>query len=300
MLEAAFVAWLVALLGDHTVRGVTRVLLGNPERRRFASALSAAMHVTIVSIMQNVPAGSRDTLEPALRDCFAKPAASVLDGRIRVRTALVAAVREQIAPLADPRMTGSGWSFLDEIDVDADWLRDELASVAIRSIEQVGTGFPALAPLVAQLNADGLMELEEVISAKVDGVLATVESWKQSAPSAGPSGLARSGGFLPDVTDRIADALLDIPSMSENDTRNVILGMLPVQLRGSIRYSPAPRIQIYNIVQACSYREEGLRQLVRAIRSLERDSIPMRRLDDLILEIGESGSSAQGNGTSQA
>jgi hypothetical protein len=76
--------------------------------------------------------------------------------------------------------------------------------------------------------------------------------------------------------------------------------MLPVQLRGSIRYSPAPRIQIYNIVQACSYREEGLRQLVRAIRSLERDSIPMRRLDDLILEIGESGSSAQGNGTSQA
>ncbi len=300
MLEAAFVAWLVAILGDHTVRGVTRVLLGKPERRRFASALSAAMHVTIVSIMQDVPAGSRDALEPALRDCFAKPPVSVLDGRTRVRTALVAAVREQIAPLADPRTTGSGRSFLDEIDVDADWLRDELASVAIRSIEQVGAGFPALASLVAQLNADGLMELEEVISAKVDGVLATVELWKQSVPSAGPPGLARSYEFSPDVTDRIADALLDIPSMSDNDTRNVILGMLPVQLRGSIRYSPAPRIQVYNIVQACSYREEGLRQLVRAIRSIERDSIPMRRLDDLILEIGESGSSAPGNGTSQA
>jgi len=297
MLEAAFVAWLVALLGDHTVRGVTRVLLGNPERRRFASALSAAMHVTIVSIMQNVPAGSRDALEPALRDCFAKPPAGVLDGRTRVRTALVTAVREQIAPLTDPRMTDSGRSFLDEIDVDADWLRDELASVAIRSIEQVGTAFPALASLVAQLNADGLMELEEIISAKVDGVLASVELSKQSVPSTAP---ARSHDFSPDATDRIADALLDIPSMSDNETRNVILGMLPVQLRGSIRYSPAPRVQVYNIVQACAYREEGLRQLVRAIRSLERDSIPMRRLDDLILEIGEGGSPVPGNSTSPA
>jgi Effector-associated domain 2 len=291
MLEAAFVAWLVALLGDHTVRGVTRVLLGNPERRRFASALSTAMHVTIVSIMQDVPTGSRDALEPALRDCFAKPPVTVLDGRTRVRTALVAAVREQIAPLADRGTSAYGQSFLDHIDVDADWLRGELASVAIRSIEQVSTGFPELGPLVAQLNADGLMELEELISAKVDGVLATVESWRQSLPSAGSAWLDRTREFSPDVIDRIADALLEIPSIADNDARDVILSMLPIQLRGSVRLSRVPRIHVYNIVQACSDREEGLRQLVRAIRSLERDSIPMRRLDDLILEIGENGTS---------
>jgi Effector-associated domain 2 len=298
MLEAAFVAWLVAFLGDRSVRGLTRVLLGNPERRRFVSALNEAMHVTIVSIMQDMPSGSREALEPALRDCFARPPVSVLDGRTRVRTALIAAVRDQIAPLAEPRAAGSVRSVLDEVDVDADWLRDELASIAIRSIEQVGAGFPALAPLVAQLNADGLMEIEGTISAKVDGVLATIELWKQSAPSADPPRLPGPPGFSPDVTDRIADALLEIPSMSDNDARSVILSMLPVQLRGSIRYSPAPRTQVYNIVYACSYREAGLQQLVRAIRSIERDSIPMIRLDDLILEIGEGDSSAQRNGAS--
>jgi len=291
MLEAAFVAWLVALLGDHTVRGVTRVLLGNPERRRFASALSVAMHVAIVSIMQDVPPRSHDALESALQDCFAEPPVTVLDGRTRVRTSLVAAVREQISPLADREASTSGRSFLDDIDVDADWLGDELASVAIRSIEQVGASFPGLAPLVAQLNADGLMEFGELISSKVDYVLATVELRQQSIPSAGPAGLARTHEFLPDVIDRIADALLDIPSIANNDARDVILSMLPIQLRGTIRQSPVPRIQVYNIVHACSYREEGLRQLVRAIRSIERDSIPMHRLDDLILEIGQKGTS---------
>lgn len=291
MLEAAFVAWLVALLGDQTVRGVTRVLLGNTERRRFAAALSMAMRVAIVAIMQDVPPGSRDALEPALRDCFAEPSVTVLDGRTRVRTALVAAVREQISPLADREMGTSGRSFLDDIDVDVDWLGGELASVAIRSIEQVGAGFPGLAPLVAQLNADGLMEFGELISSKVDCVLATVELWRQSVPPAGPAGLARTHEFLPDVIDRIADALLDIPSIADNDSRDVILSMLPIQLRGAIRQSPVPRIYVYNIVRACSYREEGLRQLVRAIRSIERDSIPMYRLDDVILEIGQKGTS---------
>ena len=276
---------------DQSVRGVTRVLLGNPERRRFAAALSMAMGIAIVAIMQDVPPRSRDALEAALRDCFAEPPVTVLDGRTRVRTALVAAVREQISPLADPEAGTSGRSFLDEIDVDADWLGGELANVAIRSIEQVGAGLPRLAPLVAQLNADGLIEFEELISTKVDCVLATVELWRQSASPTGPAGPAGTHEFLPDVIDRIADALLDIPSIADNEQRDMILSMLPIQLRGAIRRSPVPRIHVYNIVQACSYREEGLRQLVRAIRSIERDSIPMYRLDDLILEIGQNGTS---------
>jgi hypothetical protein len=287
MFEAAFVAWLVALLGDHTVRGVTRILLGNPEHRRFASALSTAMHVAIAATMQDLPSGSHDALELALRDCFAEPPVTVLDGRTRVRTALMAAVREQISPLADPEASTSGRSFLDEIDVDADWLGDELASVAIRSIEQVGAGFPGLAPLVAQLNADGLMEFGELISSKVDCVLATIESRQQSTPSERLAGATPTHEFLPDVIDQLADALLEIPSIADNEARDVILSMLPIQLRGAIRRSPVPRIHVYNMVQACSYREEGLQQLVRAIRSIERDSIPMNRLDDLILKIGQ-------------
>jgi hypothetical protein len=291
MLEAAFVAWLVALLGDQTLRGVTRVLLGNRDRRAFESALSAAMTVTIAAVLQDVPPASRDALERALRERFAEPPASVLDGRTRVRTALIDAVQDQIGPLADPSITPSGRSFLEEIGVDAGQLRDDLAQVAIRGIEQVGPGFPALTPLVTQLNADGIVELGEAVGAKVDNILASIEQWKQAPPVRNRPSVRNERQpfeFPADVTDRIADALLAIPSISDRDAQNVIISMLPNPLRDSIPRSTVPRIQVYNIVRTCPHFAHGLRDLIQAIRSIESDSLPMRQLDNTILQIGEA------------
>jgi hypothetical protein len=290
MLEAAFVAWLVALLGDHALRGVTRILLGNRDRRAFASALSAATTVTIAAVMRNVPPESRDALERALRERFAEPPASVLDGRTRVRTALIDAVQDQIEPLADPGITPTGRSFLEEIGVDAARLRDDLAQVAIRCIEQVGPNFPALTPLVTQLNADGIVELGEAVNAKVDDILADIEQWKQAPPSRQRPSAQREREpleFPADVTDRLADALMEVPSISDRDSQNVIINMLPNPLRDSIPRSTIPRIQVYNIVRTCPHFAHGLRDLVKAIRSIERDSLPMRQLDSVILEIGQ-------------
>ena len=295
MLEAAFVAWLVALLGDRAVRGVTRMLLGSQDRREFVSALSVASGAAITTVLNDVAPGSREALEHALHERFAEPPAGVFDGRTRVRTALVDAVQEQIAPLADPDITPSGRSFLEEIGVDATRLRDDLAQVAIRCIEQVGPHFPALTPLVTQLNADGILELGEATNAKVDDILASIEEWKQAVPQVreGTSGrLARSAEDRPpefhqDATDRIADALLDLPSVSDSQTLSLILNMLPNPLRDAIPRSPVPRIQVYHIVRTCPRYAQGLRDLIKAVRSIERDSLPMRQLDNIILEIGQ-------------
>jgi effector-associated domain 2 (EAD2)-containing protein len=287
MFEAAFVAWLVALLGDHAVGGLTRVLLGSPERRRFASAMAAAARVTVASVIEVAPPGARDVLAASLTERFTEPPARILDGRTRVRSALIAAMQVQISPLADPALTNSGRSFLEEIGVDAAVLRDNLADVAIRSIEQLGPEFPALTPLVTQLNADGIIELEEAIAAKVDDVLIVIEQLKQQALVPAASAV-RLPGFPLNTMDRIVNALMEIPSIYDTDTRNVILNMLPKGIRDSIPRSSLPRVQAYNIVRTCFNYENGLRDLVRVIRSAERDSAPMRELDNLILEVGDT------------
>ena len=305
MLEIAFVDWLVALLGDGAVRGVTRILLGNRERRDFAAALSVAGKAAIAAVLLDVPDEARDALERALSERFDLPPPSVLDGRTRVRTALIDAIRDQIAPLADPDITPSGNSFLEEIGVDAAWLRDELAQIAIGCIEQIGPNFRALTPLVVQLNADGILQFEEAVDGKIDKILAEIEQWKQQTPQvrdragsnlAGPPGSLYN--FPPDTVDRIADALLEIPSMSDSETRGAILNMLPNPLRDSIPRSQIPRLQIYHIVQTSPRYTNGLRDLIGAIRSVERDSLPMLELDNIILEIGEMGDGTSAIGTS--
>jgi hypothetical protein len=242
-----------------------------------------------------MPDGSREALERALSERFSHPPSVVLDGRTRVRTGLIDAVREQIAPLADPAITPAGKSFLGEIGVDATQLADDLVQVAIRSIEQVGPSFPALTPLVTQLNADGILQIEEAVSQRVDDILAAVERWERVAARApgradrraGTPGSGRPSGISPDAVNRITDALLEIPSITDTDARNAIIGMLPNPLRDSIPRSPVPRIQAYNVVRTSFHYEHGLRDLVRAVRFVDGGSLPMRQLDDLILDVGQ-------------
>ena len=86
--------------------------------------------------------------------------------------------------------------------------------------------------------------------------------------------------------------------MSDSETRGAILNMLPNPLRDSIPRSQIPRLQIYHIVQTSPRYTNGLRDLIGAIRSVERDSLPMLELDNIILEIGEMGDGTSAIGTS--
>ncbi len=293
MFAAAVVAWLVAVLGDRALSGVTRAALGPPDRRALAEALTLAFEVAF----EGVPESSREVLAEALQERFSEPPAVVLDGRTKVRTGLVRAIQAQIAPLADPAFTPAGRSFFDEIGVDGARVRDNLADVVIRSVEQVGASSAALTPLVGQLNADAILD-------RVDAILGQMGGMGQ-APSR-PDGPRPRGGTRTQqqdnaahsaaVAQRLTDALLKIPAVADDGSRQVVLEMLPADLRHAIPSSRFPRIHVLGMVNTAWNYQDGLQSLVRAVRLVEGDSLAMSDLDEVILDLGGPGG---GTGTAE-
>lgn len=287
MFADALVGWLVAFLGDRLVKGVKRGLLGSPEQRALTMAISIAMETPL----PNVPERSHEALTMALRERFAEPPAFMLDGHTRVRTGLIRAIQAQLAPLADPSMTPAGKSFLEEIGVDAAQIRDEVVDVVIRSIEQVGPAFPALAPLLAQLNADAIIE-------RVDAVIETLGAQRESnghivTQQRRLSGAANRGldtdDLAADWIERLTDAFLQVPAIADDDSRQSVFDLLPDRFRHAIPRSRSPRIQVLQMVRTSTNYSGALRAMVRAIRIVEGDSEPMQRLDSLILSLNAPG-----------
>lgn len=283
MFAAAVVAWLVGVLGDRALSGVTRAMLGPPDKRALAEALTLAFDVAFAG----VPESSHDVLSRALEERFSEPPTLVLDGRTRVRTGLLRAIQAQIAPLADPAATPAGRSFFDEIGVDAARVRDGLADVVIRSIEQVGASSPALTPLVQQLNADAILD-------GVDAVLDQLSALRQAqppldAPRSRPvarAGKSDAGAHSMAVAQELTDALLKVRAVADDDSRRVVLEMLPADIRHAIPYSRFPRIHVLGMVTTSWNFADGLHSLVQAVRLVEGDTPPMENLYTLILELG--------------
>jgi hypothetical protein len=278
------VAWLVALLGDRALSGVTRAVLGPPDKRALAEALTLAFDVAFAG----VPESSQDALSRALEERFSEPPTVVLDGRTKVRTGLVRAIQAQIAPLADPAATPAGRSFFDEIGVDAARVRDDLADVVIRSVEQVGASSPALTPLVSQLNADAILD-------RVDAILGQMGAISQAPSRPGTpraragarTGKADAGAYSPDTAQILTDALLNVPAVADDDSRRVVLEMLPADIRHAIPYSRFPRIHVLGMVNTSWNYQDGLQSLVRAVRLVEGDSLAMEKLDAVILGLAD-------------
>jgi hypothetical protein len=284
MFAAAVVAWLVAVLGDRALSGVTRAVLGPPDKRALAEALTLAFDVAFAG----VPESSHDALSRALEERFSEPPMVVLDGRTKVRTGLVRAIQAQIAPLADPAATPGGRSFFDEIGVDAARVRDDLADVVIRSVEQVGASSPALTPLVSQLNADAILD-------RVDAILGQMGAISHAQPALGGprsrpgarTGKADAGAHSATVAQQLTDALLRVPAVADDDSRRVVLEMLPGDLRHAIPFSRYPRIHVLGMVNTSWNYEDGLQSLVRAVRLVEGDSLAMENLDAVILGLAD-------------
>ena len=291
MFAAAVVGWLVALLGDRALNGVTRLVLGPPDQRALAEALCVAFGAAF----EGVPESSRDAFSSALGERFAAPPAVVLDGRTRVRTGLIRAVQGQIAPLADPAAGPGGRSFFDEIGVDAARVRDDLSAVVIRSIEQVGASSAALSPLVNQLNADAIMEQVDAVLSRL-GSAAQLPAGTTPGAAASPArragvkasarpGPAGPGGYSAEIVERLTDALLRVPAVADDDSRRMVLQMLPADFRLAIPYSRVPRIHVLGMVSTSWDYADGLGSLVRAVRLVEGDSLRMDELDSVILEL---------------
>jgi hypothetical protein len=293
MFAAAVVAWLVAVLGDRALSGVTRAALGPPDKRALAEALTLAFDVAF----DGVPESSREPLAKALQERFSQPPAVVLDGRTKVRTGLMRAIQAQIAPLADPGITPAGRSFFEEIGVDGARVRDDLADVVIRSVEQVGASSSALTPLVSQLNADAILDRVDAVLGQM-GAIRQAQSGQDAVGSKAGTRNAKAGAGADsaEAAERLTDALLRIPAVADDDSRRVVLEMLPRDLRHAIPYSRFPRIHVLGMVNTSWNYEDGLQSLVRAVRLVEGDSLPMEELDALILDLGGPAGSGVGTG----
>ena len=253
MLAAAFVAWLVALFGDQTVKGLGRVFLGSTKDRELIAALNEVTDAAINSTLNDIPDKARAALEPALRERFTIAPVSVVDGRTPIRTALADAIQDQIEPLADAPTGFSRQSFLDDIGVDATRLSGDLTQIAIVSIQQTAQRFPALSQLAAQLNADVMINQSTSIQASVDRILCLLENLMQQALSPNFSmGQQKAGRAarqaLPEAVNRLVDALLDIRSISDPALRAVLRENLPEPLHSA--RSPCSGSRFTNLSRA--------------------------------------------------
>lgn len=286
----------MALLGDSTLKGGARVILGTPEQR----ALTRALDVAITAMMRGLSAQSGESLNSALRECFTRGPAVQLDGRTQVRAGLVDAIQQQIGPLAEP-ISPTGTSFFAEIGVDPARMRDELAEVVIRSIEQVGAGTPALTPLVSQLNADDIRnktddirDKADDIRGKVDLVLTILEPRQAGAGAAATGGPAAGGiseepRLSPEELSRLVRAMLDVPAIQDDSSRQEILNGLPAPIPNAVPRAARPTVQVLTMVRTCLNYTGGLRALVDGIRLIEGDSVAMRKLDEVIAGLAGPG-----------
>ena len=81
----------------------------------------------------------------------------------------------------------------------------------------------------------------------------------------------------------LTDALLNVPAVSDDDSRRVVLEMLPADIRHAIPYSRFPRIHVLGMVNTSWNYQDGLQSLIRAVRLVEGDSLAMEKLDAVIL-----------------
>jgi hypothetical protein len=85
---------------------------------------------------------------------------------------------------------------------------------------------------------------------------------------------------------RLIDGLLACDSVRDRDTRNTIVDGLPEQIRSTIKRHSADLVDVANIVDRCLAFSGGLAALVEHVRFYERDSQPMRQVDDLLSQFG--------------
>jgi hypothetical protein len=198
---------------------------------------------------------------------------------LRKATVLVAVIGPRWLTATDP----SGTRLIDR---EQDWVRRELAFAFTQ-------GITVLPVLLKDTPEDAGQPLPDELPDTVRR-LATIQSCTISQRTLGPD-LARLGERLaPLLADgrpaaappqqafySVVNALDDIPSMHDADTRSTVLGQLRPAIAGAVRYSPQRRIHMVNIVRTCLDYPGGLAELIATITQIEGpESLPLRRLVD--------------------
>jgi Effector-associated domain 2 len=260
VLTSALVAWVVAVVGDRALAGLRFVTLGSPDRK----ALSRAMEIACTALLAELPEDVRGAMSDVLGGSFRKPPAVGLDGNLTVKAALLAATLAQIEPVR----------FAD-FGLNDDEMRAAVATAIVRSIQQVGSSSTALHPLASQLSFDALQD-------SVDDVLDVVQAVIQNRPD---GSIVRCPVGRLDLLGTLVDTLLSVPVMANYSSRMTIITTLPANIRDNISRDSIARIEVLNTIRTCQNHFGGLHELVGAIRLIEGDSLAMRKLDSIVMQL---------------
>lgn len=123
----------------------------------------------------------------------------------------------------------------------------------------------------------------------VPALFSRVESCQVLAPAGPAPAPAAARDPLPAMprltsaqVQALGDALLACGCVGSPVDRGAVLGELPRAIAGAIRYSPADRIHVHNIITTCARHSGGLAALAEAVRRFEGDSEPVARVEAIL------------------
>jgi hypothetical protein len=81
------------------------------------------------------------------------------------------------------------------------------------------------------------------------------------------------------------EALLAVPAIGQESSRQALLQQLRPEISGAVPYSPHSRHHVISLVTTCMNYPGGLDELLAAVHDFEGESIPVRRLDQTIARL---------------
>lgn len=88
------------------------------------------------------------------------------------------------------------------------------------------------------------------------------------------------------VTD-LVDALLSVPSIRDEPSRRTVLSRMRQEIADAVPHHQRARLHVFELVATCRNFEGGLDDLLRVLRELEGDSIPLRHSVDAVRRLTE-------------
>lgn len=83
------------------------------------------------------------------------------------------------------------------------------------------------------------------------------------------------------VLFELVDALLSVPAVSDNASRQQLIASLRQEIATAVPYHPAARPHVVALVQTCLRYDDGLAELIDTVRGFDGSSNPVRRLEEI-------------------
>ncbi|MDX8031682.1 FxSxx-COOH system tetratricopeptide repeat protein [Lentzea sp. BCCO 10_0856] len=90
-----------------------------------------------------------------------------------------------------------------------------------------------------------------------------------------------------DTFGAVVDALLTVPSVRDETSRRLVLSRMRPEIAQAVPHHRRARLHVVELVRTCLNYDDGLRDLLRVLRELEGESIPVRRSEEAMHALTE-------------